>query len=325
MSVGASIKTIRLANFAIPGSDGKMRLDWNGAIGFLRSPTYREVRELGDHSFLFSLEGFDYLNPDGLIWLLLLGDQLKLKGNSVWLQLPRDPDQLRYLKSCNFQNVALENFSIANVFYLDEVPSLRFPEGMRFFRVNLTTLATLLRELSTLFGSEDFLRQLGVSPIGEITMEFLPPFLRTIHETSKNIVQHSGRIEDRGYGYLVISPIGKSRVRLCLGDAGRGFSSSLLAKGIRARDDFDAIRHALLFRYYRPGGEGLFRVIQFVSRLGGVVRIRSGSQEGFLTLPQQLFAKDDNTRHFIEHYLKQVPSRFDFPGVQLQIDLRKRR
>ena len=317
------IRTIRLASYVTASRDGKKRLEWSAATIFLQSNEYREIAQPSGQDLLFSLDGFDYMNPDGLIWLLLLGDQLKTKENSLWLELPRNPEQLRYLKSYNFHNVVLDNFSIVNVYYLNEVSSFMLPESMKFFRVNLMTLTRVMKELNNLFGSVDFLGQLGISPVGETSMEFLPPFLRTIQETTKNIVQHSSRVPDEGAGYFVISPVGKGRVRLCVADAGWGFSASLLSKGIRTKDDFDAIRNALFFRYLRPGGEGLFRVVQFVARLGGVIRMRSGSGEAFLQLPQRLLRSDQDTKHFIEDQLKPVRSRFYFPGVQLQIDLQQ--
>lgn len=314
--------TVKIANFISPRSDGKKRLEWNGILNFLRSREYSQIRTSTTCDILFSLEGFDFINSDGLIWLLLMGDEFKNKNNSLWLEFPRNNKQLEYLKSSKFYIIALDLFSITNLFYLDDTKETQINRGMEFFKVNIESLGTLMQELN-LFLTFDFAKSVDISPYGEIVFEHLPPFLRMMTETSKNIVQHSRESENTGWGYFIVSQIRKDLLRFCIGDAGRGFLSSLKSKGVNTKDDFDAIYHALLFRYYEQEGEGLFRVVQFVSHLNGIIRLRSGRGEAFLDVSKNLLDTDNKTKNFIEQNLRKVRSDLYFPGVQIQIDVKR--
>ena len=158
----------------------------------------------------------------------------------------------------------------------------------------------------------------------EFGFEYLQPFVSTISETSKNVVQHSRKQEDSGWGYFIISEIKQrrsSQFRFCIADAGQGFLFSLRSKGVQVSDDLDAIRHALMFRYHTKGGEGLFRTVMFSSQLSGFINIHSGSARASLDLRNTQLRTEDETRRFIEANLTVAKESFYFPGVQIQFDV----
>jgi len=313
--------SIELSHFAIPARDQKKRLEWSGVINFLKTEEYAFIKAMPPEEILFSIEGFDYLNPDGLLWLLLIGEELKKKGHFLSMKLPRDPHQLEYIKASNFHEVALEHFSIVNVYALDEIKPSKIPEAKRFFKVEVWSLPYLLTTLRKFSASDEFFKMLG-HPYDDIKMEYIPPFLSTIEEITKNIVQHSEEKENTGSGYFVMSPYRKEWLRLCIGDAGRGFYSSLTSKKLKPKSDFEAIKLALLYRYSSPGGEGLFRVVQFANKLGGTIRISSKEGEAFLNLQVPPFKDDEATKNFIEQNLKEMRRNYSFPGVQFVIDMK---
>lgn len=314
--------TIKMASFVNPGRDGKKRLEWNAIMQLLRSEEYSSIRSLSGADVLFSLKGFDFINPDGLVWLLLIGDELKSKKNYLWLEFPKENGILEYFKASRFHKVALDLFSITNLFYLDEVREQKVKRGMGFYKINIESLSSLMQEL-TLFIISEFPKQVGISSHGELAFEYSPPFLNIIKETAKNVVQHSREVENVGWGYFVVNQIRKDTLRFCIGDSGRGLLSSLQTKQIKVKDDFDAICHALLFRFYKREGEGLFRVVQFASHLNGIIRIRSCAGEAFLDLSRNFLRTDEETKEFIQKNLRNWRSNVTFPGVQLQIDLRR--
>jgi len=316
--------TFELAGFIKPGQDDLKRLEWRGMIEFLGSPVFREISAKSRADILISLEDFDYVNADGLIWIMVLGDLLKAKGNSLWLQLPRDQHLLKQLKSSNFCDIAGSIFSFTNLYLLDEIPETRTLIGVAFSRIDLTSLRFLLPKIRN-FLLVDLPKRLGTTPHGEFGFEYLQPFVSTISETSKNVVQHSRKEEDSGWGYLIISEIKQrhsSQFRFCIADAGQGFLSSLLSKGLKVSDDLDAIRHALMFRYHMKGGEGLFRTVMFTSQLNGFINIHSGSARASLDLRHTRLRTQDETRKFIETNLRVLKEGFYFPGVQIQLDVR---
>lgn len=317
---------VRLADFVMPSKDGKKRLEWGWATSFLQSQQYGTLRDLTCEDIQFSLDGFDYLNPDGLLWVLLLGEQLKKRDNVLWLELPRSPEQVAYIRESRFAAVVQDDFSIPNIFRLDETINRPLRLDLAFFsRIDINTISRLQNRIVDLFTSQRLIKVLGVTPLGELHVKFMPSLMRVVNETSKNVVQHSGDVPDTGNGYFAISQLGADAIRFCIGDTGCGFASSLRAKGIEVRDDYDAIQHALLFRYYQPFGEGLFRVIQLVSRLGGVIIIRSGSSQTLLNLNRKVLLNDDETKSFVLASIGKKWEQPQFPGVQLQIDVRPRR
>lgn len=321
------MQQVRLIDFTAPSKDGKLRLEWSWVHKFLTSDTYSQLTQASGRDILFSLKGFDYLNVDGLIWLLLLGEYLRSRNNSLLLELPEDRGNLQYIKSSNFVNVARDNFYLSNIYALDDIDVSKFPKGLAYFnQISVNSLTSLLSSTGETIRSERFLHALHLVELGRLHAEVFPSFLRIINETTKNVVQHSSEAPNQGVGYFGLQQIGPDRIRICVGDAGQGFRNSLASKGIKVKDDYDGIEQALLFRLHRQLGEGLFRVFQMVSLLQGAIRIRSFSAETFFNLSQRYLSDDEQTRSYINYTLAQMSKRSfpNFPGAQLQIDIRGR-
>src|SRR5678815_391696 len=90
---------IRLTEYVSAQRDGKKRLDWNAISEILIHPHFRAaLRSSVKAPIAFSLNGFDYLNPDGLMWVLLMGEVLTAERNQiVYLDLPRMQSQVAEL------------------------------------------------------------------------------------------------------------------------------------------------------------------------------------------------------------------------------------
>lgn len=318
------MQLLSLAQLVTSRSDGRRRLDWRGANEIAQSSVWRGILSSAKRDVLFDLSGFDYLNNDGLLWLLLLAERLRERApdSTPWLELPRDQAQLRYIKSSGFDRVASELFMVTNVYLVDSLDVRESKAGMRFYRVDIESLPAVMRDFGSLLSSSQFVKSLGMIPLDETSVEFFPAFYQVVTETPKNIVQHSRDTATAGSGYMVTSELGFGVTRICVGDTGRGFRASLQAKGTKAENDFDAIREALLYHYNHREGEGLFRVLQFVSQLKGLIKIRSGSCETRLDLRQRYLADDEDAKVFLENEMLHQ-SVHPFGGVQLLIDVRR--
>lgn len=325
------MQDVYLKNSIPKSKDGFKRLEWTSMLKLISSPLFRDINVQHSTNIFFSLEGLDYINADGLIWLLLIGDFLKRKKNILWLELPTDRRLLNLIKNTEFHTIAKNLFSFTNRIYLDEIRPVLQPSDSVFLKISIETLWKFMKELSTRMTDREFYKRIGINITGQIRFEYLPIFLKTIIETSKNIVQHSEKEENTGRGYCGISPLGRSITRLCIGDVGQGLRSSLVAKGIRINNDFEAIKYALLYRYFQPEkkvgekGEGLFRVVQFVSQLNGVIRIRSCTASALLDLSKKQLnnQQDDETKDFIKANLRPDRLSVRFPGVQIMIDIKR--
>jgi hypothetical protein len=320
------MNTVKLYETIKP-ENNRRRLDWLAAQIFLNSPFYKKLNNLEGEDILFSLRKLDFINPDGLFWLILIAEQIKRNKNYLWLELPTNNLQLEDIKRLNFLSVASKFFSITNSFELDEISQKVKVRQLGFFNIDSNTLRRLLLELNRQLLTRNFVRELGISETGLITFEIIPPIFDILKEGSKNIVQHSSREELTGSGYLVIGRVRREWIRICIGDTGRGFMSSLNEKGFKVTDDFQSIKAALVYRFFQKKeglkGEGLFRVVQSISQLNGVIQLRSCRGRAFLDLRHHILREDDETKDFILANLKGENSHTLFPGVQILIDLKR--
>jgi len=175
------MKGIRIRKYSKSDRQGHTRLDWLTAGNVIGSGAYAQAKALRGDEILLSLEGIDYFNPDGLIWLLLLGQQLASNGNRLHLELPHDLDRVRTLAESNFDDVAKDVFSVTNRYALDEYRRLNGQTvRMFFYRVCLDTVGSLRSRLDSHFQSEEFARTIGISRTDQIAFEFLPGFMRAM-------------------------------------------------------------------------------------------------------------------------------------------------
>lgn len=315
---------LHMSQLVKPQKDQKKRLQWDDVIYAMNSPIGREAITSEDPELFLSLRHLDYIDPDGLMWLLLLSDFLSERGKMIWLQLPDDKWQLDYLKRSYFVDIAQENFSITNLYKLDS-STIGLPRKqergnyLRFWKVDISTV----NQLSTVYLHKTIAKVLNVNILDELDFHVIQPFVNLIIETSRNLVQHSRGSHGDGWGYLVLAqkPSRRgNRLTCMIGDNGIGFQKSLSDKGIHVRGDQDAINKALLFRYHNREGAGLFRSVQFASRLHGVVKIRSGRASSFLNFTNRFLDNEDNVQSFINKNMIKRSEKVIFPGVQVYIE-----
>jgi hypothetical protein len=305
-------------------SDQKKRLQWEDVLHAINTPVGQKAIKSEDPELFLSLRNLDYINPDGLVWLLLLSDYLNEKGKMIWLELPNDRWQLDYLKNSYFIDVAQENFSITNLYKLDSsIIGTKTKKGsndyLRFWKVDISSV----NQLSLVNLHKTIAKVLNIYVLDELDFNVVQPFVNLIIETSRNLVQHSRGRNGDGWGYLVLAqkPFkGVKRLTCMIGDNGIGFKKSLTDKGVHVRGDQEAINKALLFRYHNREGAGLFRSVQFASRLHGVVRIRTGKASSFLNFTNQYLDDEDNVQSFINKNMVRRDEKIFFPGVQIYIE-----
>lgn len=312
-----------MSSFVKKYSDGKLRLQWRDAIG-ITNKIIKDILKDEDPDLLISIDGFDFIDSDGLVWVLLLGDYLKSRGKQIWLELPSNKYQLRYLKDSRFIDVSQDFFTISNIYQLDlenDISRKKYKSDyLRFWKVDISTVSQILN-LSITKTLLDFL---NIDPITDIAYEFLQPFSNLIIETNRNLVQHSRLISGEGWGYFSLSSKqfrGQPRIACTLGDAGVGFKKSLAGKGMNIKNDKDAIKGALLFRYHNQEGAGLFRAVRLASRLKGVVKIRSGISSAFLNLQKSYLQNDEQVYNHIFNEIQFRNEKLYFPGVQFYVEV----
>ncbi len=319
--------SIQLSDYAPLSSDNKRRFQWDEAQSIIKSPIGDNVLKSNDSELFFSLEGFDYIEADGLLWLLLIGDYLQDKGKLMWLELPSDRKQLQFIKSTLFVNAAQELFTITNLFYLDAVrvnkPAFSdIPSYFNFLNVDINSVSLI----SYVFLIQNISRVLNLRPTAEMEFEIMQPFANLIIETNRNLVQHSRPRNGDGQGFFVLSVSHRRNgnlLKCVLGDCGMGFNKSLQNKGLVSRNDIDAIKNALLFRYHNQEGAGLFNAVQFASRLEGVVKIRSGWSSAFLNFSKAFLQDREQVQNFINSKTYFRDEKTYFPGVQVYIEARE--
>ncbi len=314
------METIDLTKYAKKDNKGRIRLAWKECFRFVDSKAYHRILKSKNCHIMFSLANYNFINPSGVIMLLLIGRLLRSKGLYLWLKLPFGDSPLSFLKSINFASVSSEIFSISNSFLLDSV------------KASKDNLCDNIRYLS----SETFNDILVITDnyihsdyIKSLFKEFLPgsyhdnvivPFYNSLRELCENIILHS----DTGYGYIIIGPSGPNYISICIGDIGIGFRRRMFAYSSTKLSDFDIIKYALLLRFE---GEitGLFDVINFTHNLNGFIKIRSGHAEAHLDLRDITLESNGSIKSYIENNLIKVSVNNPFPGVQYEIEYRKRK
>jgi len=334
-----NIIQVKLADFA-SHEKGIKRLEWRCVSSFLQDKQrgYEAItqRKPGEGLIWFSLKGFDYLNPDGLLWVLLIGEELTGKGYYLSLELPIEKNNVEYLEECGFLEIAREYFSFLNIFEFGKIKLQRSRgKNVLLAKIEKNTLEGFLARFEQIELRGEILEWLGHPKHDQQRFEYMFPFYNLIKEIAYNIVQHSSYKKDEGKGYFIISPFSPDWVRLCMGDAGQGFLNSLKAKGLEGKlkklrwelkNDFDAIKTALAYKYIVGdiSGGGLFAVVKLASQLRGVIKVRSVRGEATLKLTNGILVDDEETFRYIDTKTIGGVVKSDFPGVQFIIDLKRR-
>ncbi len=315
---------IRLSQIVREHLDRKKRLQWEDAVTAINSPTYQNFLKSDDPELFLSLRDLDYIDSDGLLWILLLGDFLNEKGKMVWLELPSNKWQLNFLKKSYFVETAQECFSITNLYKLDDSfihsgIKRKNDNYLRFWKVDISSI----NKLSTVYLHKTVSNVLNKNILDHLDFTVIQPFVNLIVETNRNLIQHSRGKHGEGWGYFVLSEkptkFGK-RLTCTIGDNGIGFKKSLIDKGLHIRNDQEAINRALLFRYHNREGAGLFRAVQFASRLSGVIRVRSGQASSFINFNNTYLENENSVHDFISNKTIKRLEKVFFPGVQIYVE-----
>lgn len=259
---------IRLATFASSG-----RLDWLTIRRTLEASKLRSALRTRDRRLIFELDGFDYLNGDGLLMLLMLGRFLvsEHKVRAI-LVLPGSEKQQEILRDRGFLRLARHIFQVEGRRWL-EASELEgaVDTGDVFdslYIIQKETAAHLLQGVTRALNEPVFLEKLDLEPTGE-SREYARDLARAVEEIVKNVIQHSG-VER---GLLIIEELGNFAFRLTLGDMGVGLRSTV-RKNFPPKGELDPVRQAILHRYFNPS-PGIFTVLSTVARWGGRFEIRS--------------------------------------------------
>jgi anti-anti-sigma regulatory factor len=237
---------------------------------------------------IIDLEQVRFVDPYGMVGLLVLARFLRQRRCEPVLMLPRSEEVMRYLDRMDFSRHAERLCAI-------DLPTL-WPEG----EYSRSAHSDVLLEITPITRSEDIhyiverVRERAQTILSQnlhYEQAAIDGFVVALSEVCQNIPEHS---EDVGYvaiqKYFYGRRLGKNLVKIAVMDLGVGFRNSLAPKYASqsaAWSDLAALRLAIFegaSRYDDPGrGQGLSAVRRFVERWHGKLIIRSGSARLGLT------------------------------------------
>jgi anti-anti-sigma regulatory factor len=243
----------------------------------LNSPARLAARQM-----IIDLEQVRFVDPYGMVGLLVLARFLRQRSCEPVLMLPRSDEVMKYLDRMDFSRHAERLCAI-------DLTTL-WPDG----GYSRSAHSDVLLEITPIARSEDI--HYIVDRVRERAQTILSQNLRyeqaaidgfvvALSEVCQNIPEHS---EDVGYvaiqKYFYGRRLGKNLVKIAVMDLGVGVRTSLAAKYATQSaewSDLTALRLALFegaSRYDDPGrGQGLSAVRRFVDRWHGKLMIRSGT------------------------------------------------
>jgi hypothetical protein len=259
------------------------------------------------------LEHLRFIDPYGMVGLLVLARFLRQRAFEPVLALPRSDEVMKYLDRMDFSRHAqrLCAFDLTTL----------WPEG----HYSRSPHSDVLLEITPIARSEDIhyivdLVRERAQTILSLNLHYeqaaIDGFVVALSEVCQNIPEHS---QDVGYvaiqKYFYGRRLGKNVVKIAVMDLGIGFRSSLAPKyaaQVARWSDLLALRLAMFegaSRYDDPGrGQGLSAVRRFVERWRGKLTIRSGSARIGVIPPWERAAG-------------QQANLYHFPGTQVSIIL----
>jgi anti-anti-sigma regulatory factor len=237
---------------------------------------------LGARRMLIDLEQVRFVDPYGMVGLLVLARFLQQQGCESVLMLPRSGEVMKYLDRMDFSRHAERLCAI-------DLTTL-WPDG----EYTRNPHSDVLLEITPIARSEDIhyiverVRERAQTILSQnlhYEQAAIDGFVVALSEVCQNIPEHS---EDVGYvaiqKYFYGRRLGKNLVKIAVMDLGVGFRTSLgpkYAAQSPAWSDLTALRLAIFegaSRHDDPGrGQGLGAVRRFVERWQGKLMIRSGS------------------------------------------------
>ncbi len=320
------METVVLINYAKPKAK-KYYLNWDTCTSFIASKKWDEISKIKNSNIVFDLEGFDVVNLDGLVWILLIGEMLYKNNNYLILKLPRNEMILKYIKTVGFDQVASKVFELFPKFWVASIEEYKTIKGIKIKKVQDINIQNVSEEFRIFIKSKEFIKLTNIETTGQIFWEYIQPLLMPIiSELLSNIIEHSGEKVNTGNGYVTMFVSGK-KINILIADAGVGFKKGLERKGLLVKDEAEAIKKAFLFKYFRNTkveGRGIFEVLKCLRKLGGWLRIRSVKAEGnvgFASGDVRLYKEHNEDvviKEIIERQLK-IYEKGNFPGVQYSI------
>ena len=243
----------------------------------LDSPARNASRQM-----IIDLEQVRFVDPYGMVGLLVLARFLRQRSCEPVLMLPRSDEVMRYLDRMDFSRHAERLCAI-------DLTTL-WPEG----EYSRSAHSDVLLEITPIARSEDIhyivdrVRERAQAILSQnlhYEQAAIDGFVVALSEVCQNIPEHS---EDVGYvaiqKYFYGRRLGRNLVKIAVMDLGVGFRASLGPKYATQStewSDLTALRLAIFegaSRYDDPGrGQGLSAVRRFVERWHGKLMIRSGS------------------------------------------------
>jgi len=231
---------------------------------------------------IIDLEQLRFVDPYGMVGLLVLARFLRQRSCEPVLMLPRSDEVMKYLDRMDFSRHAERLCAI-------DLTTL-WPDG----EYSRSAHSDVLLEITPIARSEDIhyivdrVRERAQTILSQnlhYEQAAIDGFVVALSEVCQNIPEHS---EDVGYvaiqKYFYGRRLGKNLVKIAVMDLGLGFRASLAPKYAAQSaewSDLTALRLAIFegaSRYDDPGrGQGLSAVRRFVERWHGKLMIRSGS------------------------------------------------
>jgi len=231
---------------------------------------------------IIDLEQLRFVDPYGMVGLLVLARFLRQRSCEPVLMLPRSDEVMKYLDRMDFSRHAERLCAI-------DLTTL-WPDG----EYSRSAHSDVLLEITPIARSEDIhyivdrVRERAQTILSQnlhYEQAAIDGFVVALSEVCQNIPEHS---EDVGYvaiqKYFYGRRLGKNLVKIAVMDLGVGFRASLAPKYAAQSaewSDLTALRLAIFegaSRYDDPGrGQGLSAVRRFVERWHGKLMIRSGS------------------------------------------------
>jgi anti-anti-sigma regulatory factor len=231
---------------------------------------------------IIDLEQVRFVDPYGMVGLLVLARFLRQHSCEPVLMLPRSEEVMKYLDRMDFSRQAERLCAI-------DLTTL-WPDG----EYSRSPHSDVLLEITPIAHSEDIhyiverVRERAQTILSQnlhYDQGAIDGFVVALSEVCQNIPEHS---QDIGYvaiqKYFYGRRLGKNMVKIAVMDLGVGFRASLGPKYAAQSaewSDLAALRMAIFegaSRYDDPGrGQGLSAVRRFVERWHGKLMIRSGS------------------------------------------------
>lgn len=227
---------------------------------------------------LFDARHVRWIDPNGMVGLLVAGAVVKKRGGSPRLQLPDNSDVVAYLKRMGFFREATGIFEI-----LGQVP--KRASGSSEVLLEVTPIAANADVHTVIDDVQKRAGRILTSRLGYPATSVVQ-FSVILSEVCQNIVEHaegSGWVAAQAYNWT--KRLGRYVVVISVMDLGRGFRHSLNDEhAARYGDrwgDATALEAAFLHgltRFPDSGrGQGIRQIRRQVQRWNGSITIRSGS------------------------------------------------